>query len=366
MKILQITLDMKGGIVHYTAQLSNALSKHGEVFVITPFGAEDKLFDKSVNLIQLHTGNVLKNFFLNTFLINRFCLFLKTINLLNPDIIHIQFPHPWLCFFLPFLSKYKIVTTIHNVEPHIGSRSFDQNFAHNLHIKYSDALIVHGDLAKSELQNRLKESGLNKDIFVVPHGDYSFFTEISNNINYVENNTVLFFGRIVEYKGLNYLIEAASQIVKEIPNLKVIIAGSGKIENINVIEKLPYFEIFNYYIENEDVGEFFQRSSVVVLPYIESTQTGIIPIAYAFKKPVVVTNVGSIPEVVEDGITGYIVPPRDSKSLANAIIKVLKDNKLRIQMGENAYTKMKEELSWDVIAEKTINVYKQVTEVSSN
>lgn len=360
MKILQITLDTKGGIVHYTAQLSNALSKHSKVSVITPFGVEEQLFNKSVNLIQLHTGNVLKNFVLNTLLLNRFYFFLKTIKIINPDVIHIQFPHPWLCFFLPFLSKYKMVTTIHNVEPHLGSRSFDQNLAHNLHIKYSDALIVHGDLAKSKLQNRLKESGLNKDIFVIPHGDYSFFTKISNKNHSEENSTVLFFGRIVEYKGLNYLIEAASQIVKEIPNLKVLIAGSGRIDNFNVIEKLPYFEIFNYYIENERVGEFFQRSSVVVLPYIESTQTGVIPIAYAFKKPVVATNVGSIPEIVEDGVTGYIVPPRDSKSLANAIVKVLKDNKLRTQMGENAYIKMKEDLSWDVIAEKTVYVYEHV------
>ena len=119
------------------------------------------------------------------------------------------------------------------------------------------------------------------------------------------------------------------------------------------------FEIYNKFISHEEVSELFQRASVVVLPYIDASQSGIVPIAYAFKKPVVVTNVGSIPEVVDDGKTGFIVPPRDSKALADAIIKLLKNDKLRKEMGEHAYKKMKEELSWDKIAKKTIEVYKE-------
>ena len=89
---------------------------------------------------------------------------------------------------------------------------------------------------------------------------------------------------------------------------------------------------------------FFERASVVVLPYIEASQSGIIPIAYSFKKPVIVTNVGSIPEVVENGITGYIVPPKNPELLADSIIKILEDNLTRQQMGENAYHKMEMEL----------------------
>ena len=100
------------------------------------------------------------------------------------------------------------------------------------------------------------------------------------------------------------------------------------------------------------------HSGIIVLPYTEASQTGIIPIAYSFKKPVILTNVGGLPESVDDGKTGFVVPPRNEKALADAIIKLLKDVKLRKQMGENAYKKMKEELSWDVIAEKTIEVYK--------
>jgi glycosyltransferase involved in cell wall biosynthesis len=95
------------------------------------------------------------------------------------------------------------------------------------------------------------------------------------------------------------------------------------------------------------------------LPYIEASQSGVIPTAYGFKKPVVVTSAGSIPEIVDDGITGFIVPPKDVNALAEAIIKLLKDRELRRKMGENAYKKLKKDLSWDNIAEKTIQVYKE-------
>lgn len=357
MNILIITLNIKGGIVHYTSQLSNALSKHSDVYVIAPYGIENEVFSKSVNLVQLHTGNILKNFIINSILINRVSLFLKTVHDINPNVIHLQACHPWICLFLPFLKKYKIITTIHDVDPHPGSSmSLIQKISKNIHIKYSNALIVHGDFAKKKLEKGL----VTKNIFTIPHGDYSFFERYTLPEYKEEPGNVLFFGAIKEYKGLNYLIQAVPKISESIPNLKVVIAGAGKFKEKTYVENCSYFELHNRFIENNEVASFFQRASVVVLPYIEGTQTGIIPIAYAFKKPVIVTDVGSIPEVVDNNITGIIVPPRDSNSLANSIIKILMNNSLRKQMGENAYKKMKNELSWDPIAEKTILIYKDV------
>jgi alpha-maltose-1-phosphate synthase len=356
MKILQITLNTYGGIVHYTSQISNALSENNDVYVIAPIGVDTELFDEFVNLIQLHTGNVIKNFLINSIIITRAIAFLNAIKRINPDVIHLQSCHPWICLFLPFLKRYKIVTTIHDVTPHPGSRTIDQKIARNIHIKYSDALIVHGNAAKSILA----ETAVTNNIFVIPHGDYSFFAKGIEKKYTEEEGNILFLGRIEEYKGLQYLIQAESRIAKSIPNFKIVIAGTGHFKEYEDIKKSSHFELHNYYIQDNDVGEFFQRASVVVLPYIEGTQTGIIPIAYAFKKPVVVTNVGSIPEVVEDGVTGFIVPPKDSDALADVIVKILKDDDLRRRMGENAYRKMKDDLSWDKIADKTIEVYKNV------
>ena len=354
MKIMIITLSTYGGMTHYVSQLANALSKREDVVVIAPGGVERKNFAKDVKIIELQLGTVIKKFFINTLIFTRSLKFLNTIYKEKPDIIHYSDCPLWSSLFLPFLIKFPIVTTIHDINPHPGSRKFDQIIGQRMHIKFSDCLIVHGVKAKKELNT-------NKKCYVIPHGDYSFFLNYRNEVINEAENTILFFGRIEDYKGLEYLIRSMPRILNDFPDIKLIIAGGGdfsKYENMILNDKK--YEVHNKFIPDEEVPELFQKTKIVVLPYIEASQSGIIPIAYAFKKPVVVTNVGSIPEVVDDGKTGFIVPPRDEKALAEAIIKLLKDDELRKGMGENAYKKMKEKLSWDKIAEKTVEVYKEI------
>lgn len=362
MKIVQIVITTQGGMIHYTSQLSNALSEDNEINIIAPVGLEIQLFNKSIQLNQLQTGDSIKNFIKNLIFFKPIMIFYNTIRKINPDIIHIQSCHPWMCLFLPFLQNYKIVTTVHDVNPHAGSRKFEQDLARDIHIKYSNALIVHGDDARTSLEKKAP----GKRIFVIPHGDYSFFTQMMISDRKEEPGSILFFGRIADYKGLPYLIQAETKIAESVPNLKIIIAGAGTFKEQEYVLQSPHFELNNKYINDNEVSEYFQRASVIVLPYIEGTQTGIIPIAYAFKKPVVVTQVGSIHEVVENGKTGFIVPPKDPDALAEAIIKLLTDDRLRKEMGENAYRKMKDELSWNEIAAKTIHVYKTVLNSKDN
>ena len=116
------------------------------------------------------------------------------------------------------------------------------------------------------------------------------------------------------------------------------------------------FIVINRYIPYREGAKLFQRCSVVVLPYIEGSQSGVVFPAYAFKKPVVVTDVGSLPEIVDDGITGFVVSPRDPRALAEKIILLLENEKLRRKMGKNAYKKLKTDLSWDKISE-IIEIY---------
>ena len=117
------------------------------------------------------------------------------------------------------------------------------------------------------------------------------------------------------------------------------------------------FEIHNRYIPNEEVSNFFDEASVVVLPYVEASQSGVVAISFAFGKPVVVTNVGSLSEVVDHGNTGFVVSPKSVSELANAIIKLLSDDNLREIMGQKALKFSKTELSWDEIAKTTNKTY---------
>ena len=356
MKILILNLNIKGGMVHYVSQLANALAEENDVAVIAPIGVNRGTFSEKVQLVELPLGNTIKNFIVNTLVITRLLNVIKTIHRFKPDVIHIQESGLWWSFLLPYLSKYPLVCTIHDVHPHLGSRKVDQIIGQKYIVGHSNDIIVHGVSAKKELL--MKYPNLGGRCHIIPHGDYSFFLRYKTDVK-TEKDTVLFFGRIEDYKGLEYLINAV-HIASEInPKIKLIIAGGGDLSKYEgaIRKNTNLFEIHNEYIMDSMVARFFQRASVVVLPYIEGTQTGIIPIAYAFKKPVIVTDVGSIPEVVEQGKTGLVVRSRDSSALADAILKVLQNEAMRQYMGNEAYNKMQSELSWKVIAQKTANVY---------
>jgi glycosyltransferase involved in cell wall biosynthesis len=168
----------------------------------------------------------------------------------------------------------------------------------------------------------------------------------------------------MKYKGLEYLIAAQPEISREVSNAKIIIAGAGDFTLYEgFIKDRSAFEIINQHIPDEDVALLFQQASVVVLPYIGGSQTGVVPIAYSFKKAVIVTDVGGLGEAVDDGINGLVVPPHDQDALAMAIVRLLKDEPLRKRMGEAGNKKAESELSWDKIADQTIVIYGNVIKV---
>jgi glycosyltransferase involved in cell wall biosynthesis len=119
------------------------------------------------------------------------------------------------------------------------------------------------------------------------------------------------------------------------------------------------FVVRNTFIADNDCAAFFRQASVVVLPYVEATQSGVIPMAYAAARPVVATTVGGLPEMVDEGETGYLVPPRDEVALAKSIVRVLGDDKLRARLGQNARQKIVSECSAEVVADRTLEVYRK-------
>lgn len=352
--------------IEYTIELSEALSKLVDLTLMIPENQAQRFENVTDSNLMLTP------FFQPRLRDFRNVLFVyKIINKIRefkPDIIHIQRGHPWFNFALPFLNQYCIITTIHDVMLHTGDMEsrIIPKFTHKLAIKYADQIIVHGEGLKQEMMEECSKKP--DEIHVLARGVNSIYKRyIGENIE-EEDHTVLFFGRIWGYKGLQYLIEAEPRITKEIPNLKIIIAGRGedvnKMYGYKMINKDRYI-IHNNHIPNSMVAELFQKASLVVLPYTDASQSGVIPLAYAFGKPVVVTNVGSLPEVVDDGETGYIVSPKNSEELADAIIDLLKNREKRKRMGEMALKKTQEELSWENIALKTVEVYKKALSLKS-
>jgi len=145
-------------------------------------------------------------------------------------------------------------------------------------------------------------------------------------------NVLLFFGYVRKYKGLMNLIEALPLILEKVQNTHLLVVGEFYDDPkpyLNAIQGLGLeknITIINEYVANETVHLYFTAANLAVLPYNEATQSGILSIAYGFSKPVVVTNVGGLAELVNDGGTGYIAPPHDITTLANVIIRYFNDN----------------------------------------
>jgi len=162
-KILMVVMDPYHAVFLYTVHLCNALSQTNEVTIIAPEGAERRLLSDRVKLIPMPLGDNKRNFVLNTLLVNRAQNFLKTIKSEPPHVVHFQIPtNIWTCLFFPWLREYNLVTTIHDVVPHPGYKRFDKDVAKRLHIKSSQALIIHGEREKQQLQQLLDNLNVKK------------------------------------------------------------------------------------------------------------------------------------------------------------------------------------------------------------
>jgi glycosyltransferase involved in cell wall biosynthesis len=287
----------------------------------------------------------------------------RTVEATAPDVIHVNSSHIWLVLTLPILAKrHPVVATVHDVHPHPGQDdTLRKRLERRIAMKRADRIFVHGEKIKQQLLEMIPSRSPG-DVHVTPLGEFSFFTKWVSDIER-EDSTVLFFGRMRDYKGLRYLVDAAPKVAQRVPRAKFIIAGEGSLgRDGNRLKQEPFYEVHNRYIPDEEVAGFFQRASLVVLPYVEASQSGIIPIAFAFRLPVVATSVGCLSDVVEEGVTGLLVPPRDSDALADAIVEMLQDKAKRVEMGENGYKKLNAELGWDNIARRTLRVYEELVE----
>jgi glycosyltransferase involved in cell wall biosynthesis len=276
-------------------------------------------------------------------------------------IIHIHYTHPWPSAIYPFLKlKFKIVHTLHDVSPHIGEEKIRNKLGILLALKYADALIVHGKVLKDRL---VKEFNIpDKKIFVIPMGNWNVITRFGNNDLKEEPKTILFAGRILPYKGLNILLEAFKDVLINFPNARLIISGPGDISPyMNLINSMKNnLEVNNYTLSDEDFADCFRRSSIVVIPYIEGSQSGPLLLACSFGKAIVCTNVGAFGEVIQNGVNGLLIEPNNSKALSDAIKTFLSDEELRKKMGAKAKEKANVELGWEKIALQNFEIYKNL------
>ena len=258
----------------------------------------------------------------------------KEIRKKNPDIVVFTY---WMAFFAPCFGKIarvikrnrhtKCIGLIHNMIPHeksILDKMFPPYF-----VKAMDGFVA---LSKSVLNDIATVDKQNKPRVFTPHPLYDHFGEIVSRDEAIRHLNLdpnyryfLFFGLVRAYKGLDLLIDAfADARLRKFP-VELIVAGEFYEDPKPFLEQIEKYGlqdsviIQNQYISDDDVKYYFNTSDIVVQPYKSATQSGVTQIAYHFEKPMLVTNVGGLGEIIPNGIAGYVVEPNPS-SIADALV----------------------------------------------
>ncbi len=281
------------------------------------------------------------------------------------DIIHFIGNNSFEYLIWFFLRRKIKVHTLHEVNGHENNTSlnFIQRFTMNFLCRNKTNIITHSVATGkrfSEYYSALagKKQALENRLHIIPFGLFETYGCFSEDIHIEEDaKTLVFFGRILPYKGIEYLFDAFQNVQKKIPEIKLIVAGEGEIDFD--IKSLKNIEIINQFVNNYELVKIIKKASVIVCPYISASQSGVPMVAFYFGKPVITTNVGGLPEVVENMVTGLIVTPRDSEALAQAIEKVMSDSALLTTLKNNIKQKYaaSQQYGWHDIAAKTKKVY---------
>jgi len=289
---------------------------------------------------------------------------IQFIRSLKPDIIHLNDVSLRLVWALPELRKTPIVLSIHDPRPHSGEHNWRTDFGRWLTFKRVRRFILHNKALQESFCARY---GLSIDIVdVIPFGVLSIFREWIRESVPEDERTVLFFGRLSQYKGLEVLYEAAPLVAQNVPNVRFIVAGRAVQgycpQQPPVLPNGGLIEIIDRHVHGVELAQLFQQATVVACPYVDATQSGVVLTAYAFHKPVVATTVGGLPEIVVNEVTGRLVPPHHPVALAKALVELLKSPEKRHMMAANIRLLEQNELSWERAAERTLEAYRKVVE----
>ncbi|MCF8307804.1 MAG: glycosyltransferase [Bacteroidales bacterium] len=295
---------------------------------------------------------------------------------LAPDLVIINY---WLPYIAPALGSiarlirkkgnFNTIAIPHNLKPHerrMGDWVLSKYFVES----------VDGFLSMSKsVVNDLKEMNSQKPGILSLHPLYDHYKGGKDKLSAREEldldretKYLLFFGFIRDYKGLDLLIKAMSHLKSRMKKLILIVAGefySNSDKYYKLIKDLglqQHISLKTEFIPDSKVGLYFSVADLIVQPYKSATQSGVTQIAYHFEKPMIVTNVGGLGELIPDGKVGYVVNP-DENSIADAIYRYFKEDKEQ-EFVENIKEE-KKKYSWTSLLDNIDQLDKKIKEINS-
>ncbi len=335
----------------YSLRLATAFAAEGETLLICAkpnFSREvvSSMYDGAPERLHLRVFNNGRKFEALYFLLRT----LVSVLLFRPTFIVAHEMGDWNhTAAIALLSRiFRVALVVHDPRPHLGADAAVRARAgKNIAIerRAAAALIVHGAYCARQL---VEETALaHRALIVIGHGP------ILGDVGAPARapHDILFFGRMQAYKGLGVLRQALEILDERGSTPKTILAGKGPAleDERSGLSRLTHVEIRERFLSPEEAGGLLRGARVVVVPYLEATQSGVVAAAFAAGRPVVASAVGSIPEVVEPGVNGLLVPAGDPAALAEALSSVLGDADLEARLAEGARATSRD-ISWAKVA----------------
>jgi glycosyltransferase involved in cell wall biosynthesis len=267
------------------------------------------------------------------------------------------------------LAMRRVVITAHDVESFVSS--LEVPFMSRLAYGLAHHVIAHNQLSYDEVIRHLKVRP--KKVSVIPSGNYLHIVgnpmatgEARKKLNVsTRSKILLFFGQIKDVKRLDLLLEAMPAIVKHCPDTLLIIAGKpwkasfdkyqSQIDNLGIND---YCLSHIRFIPDEEMPYYYLAADLVVLPYERIYQSAVVLMAMSYGKAVLVSDLPSMLEMIEDGSNGYVFTSNDVKDLSAKVIEALSNDSERELIASRGLECMKTEYDWADIGRKTMNLYK--------
>lgn len=358
----------KGGGPRYTLELARVLATRADLEVHLSISRQSEMYEDFADLdlagrFDIDTYQSLSGFLLRSlalpWLARRFADYVREHAI---DVVFCTMDHLWDAFMIPGIHSHGALylLTVHDATRHPGEDQLWRRWLLARDIAGSDAALV---LTRSVGAALVKQHHYPEDrVFLSTLGHFGSGNEASVR-SLVQQRPVrlLFFGRILAYKGLDLMLEALPLIQREFPDTALEVWGSGDVAPYrSQLEASRNVRVENRWIEEQEIPGILAGSDLAVLPYREASQSAVVATAFAAGMPCVVSPIPGLCEQVEDGVTGTIAAGLTPGDFAEAVLRVLRDPALYVRLSKGCLEATATALSWSSIGESVVAALKGV------
>ncbi|MBV7508016.1 glycosyltransferase family 4 protein [Bacillus sp. sid0103] len=306
---------------------------------------------------------------------------ISSLSQLRPDIIQIENRPNFIPLLRKRFPKTKLWLSLHSTKfissSHIGKEELINC------LKQTDKIIVNSQFLKKHVINQTGYEPVKIFVNYLGVDTNQFQSKWATNqpnenkaaklpLNLEGKRMILFVGRLRKIKGVEKILQAMPSIIQAVPDTLLVIAGSafyGSNRKTNYVEhlyrlaqKFPDHVRFLSFIPHAEIHVWFKAADLVLVPSIANEAFGLVNVeAMACGVPVIATNIGGMPEVIEHGKTGYLINPQNLEAeLTNYVIQLLNDPEKVQQMGHNCLDRVNENFTWEKSARRLLRLYEQI------